>query len=141
MSAFVANLVEFDSYFPGPMAPGINLLILVDVSGPPENRTSSNAKKQMSPGCPPPGLVTDDGGTRELSHAPHKLRSACSGLIGRSRLLDGLNLRCSTGNDLYAFLIERTAVRIAQLDFVDTRRKRQVLDLAGHTHKTPIDVD
>ncbi len=26
---------------------------------------------------------------------------------------------------------------IAQLDFVDTRRKRQVLDLTGHTHKTP----
>src|ERR1700676_1703415 len=41
-----------------------------------------------------------------------------------------------TANDLYPFLIQGTALRIAQLDFVGTRWKRYVLDLVGHTHKT-----
>ena len=94
----------------------------------------------MSPGWPPPELVTDDGGTRAELRAP-PLRSARSALISRSRLIYGLNLRCSTGNDLYAFLIEGTAIRIAQLNFVGARRKRYVLELVGHTHKAPIDVD
>ena len=41
-------------------------------------KTAHQAMEKMSPGWPPPGLVTDDGGTRAESRAPQVALSVLS---------------------------------------------------------------